>query len=63
MCRKTIQNTLDEEDALCFPGSILLLDKIRVDIENDPDTVDMMLDDAIEIEIPEDDPDLSTKVS
>ena len=31
-CRKTIQNTLDEEDAFCFPGSILLLEKIRVDI-------------------------------
>ena len=36
---------------------------VRVDTENDPDTVDKMLEDAIKIEIPEDDPDRSTKVS
>ena len=40
----------------------MLLEKLRVDIKNDPDTVDKMLDDEIEIEIPEDDPDHSTKV-
>ena len=36
---------------------------MRGDIENDPDTVDKMLDDKIKIEIPEDDLDKSTKVS
>ena len=61
-CRKTIQNTLYKEDAFNFPGSTLLLEKLRVDIENDPDTVDKMLDDAIKIEVPEDDSDHSTKV-
>ena len=62
-CRKTIQNTLNKEDAFIFPGSTLLLEKLRLDVASDPDIVDKMLDDTIKIEIPEDDPKHPVKVS
>ena len=55
-CRKTIQNTLYKEDAFSFPGSSLLLEKLRVDISNDPLTIDRMLDDSLKIEVEDEEP-------
>ena len=42
-CRKTIQNTLYQDDAFSFPGSTLLLRKLRVDIKNDPHIIERMI--------------------
>ena len=62
-CRKTIQNTLYKEDCFIFPGVSLLLEKLRVDIESDADTIDKMIDETIRIEIPEDNPNNQVKIS